>query len=111
MTATMGFRPFSNEHPRTVDVDVSSPSFWSQTFLERDQAFARLRAEAPVSWHPPFEDPMVPPELHGEKGFWAITKAADIRTVSLDNELFSSQTTVEQVTGPAGRRCGTTTTR
>ena len=43
--------------------------------------FDRLRAEAPVYWHP---EP-------GDTGFWAITKHADVRAVSHDHHTFSSE--------------------
>jgi cytochrome P450 len=42
--------------------------------------FARLRAEAPVCWHP---------EASGT-GFWALTRHADVLTVSRDSARFSS---------------------
>lgn len=47
------------------------------------ETFARLRREAPVSWH----------ELEGEKapGFWAVTKHADVRAVSRDPGTYSSE--------------------
>jgi cholest-4-en-3-one 26-monooxygenase len=43
--------------------------------------FDRLRAEAPVYWHP---EP-------GDSGFWAITKHADVRAASHDCATFSSE--------------------
>ena len=43
--------------------------------------FDRLRAEAPVFWHPEPTD----------TGFWAITKHADVRTVSHDHHTFSAE--------------------
>src|SRR3546814_11093784 len=43
--------------------------------------FDRLRREAPVCWHP---EP-------GDTGFWAVTKHADVRTVSHDWATFSSE--------------------
>jgi cholest-4-en-3-one 26-monooxygenase len=43
--------------------------------------FDRLRREAPVHWHPEPDGP----------GFWAVTKHADVRTVSHDWETFSSE--------------------
>jgi cholest-4-en-3-one 26-monooxygenase len=43
--------------------------------------FDRLRAEAPVYWHPEPDD----------TGFWALTKHADVRAASHDSELFSSE--------------------
>lgn len=43
--------------------------------------FDRLRREDPVHWHPEPDGP----------GFWAVTKYADVRTVSHDWETFSSE--------------------
>lgn len=80
----------ANEHPFTTGQDISSDAFWKQTFVERDEAFAWLRQNAPVSWHPPMEDENVPPEIHLEAGFWAVTRLTDIQHVSQNNELFSS---------------------
>lgn len=45
------------------------------------EQFARLRREAPVHWHP---------EPAG-RGFWAITRHADVRAVSRDAATFSSE--------------------
>jgi cytochrome P450 len=81
----------ANEHPLTTDKDIISEAFWHQRFEERDETFAWLRKNAPVSWHLPVQDPDNPPEQHGEKGFWAVTKASDIEYVSQNNKLFSSE--------------------
>ncbi|MDQ1521793.1 MAG: cholest-4-en-3-one 26-monooxygenase, partial [Actinomycetota bacterium] len=43
--------------------------------------FETLRRDAPVFWHP---------EPDG-KGFWAVTKHADVLAISRDNESFSSE--------------------
>ncbi|MET0903797.1 MAG: cytochrome P450 [Acidimicrobiales bacterium] len=43
--------------------------------------FDRMRAEAPVCWHPEKDD----------TGFWALTKHADVKTVSHDSATFSSE--------------------
>jgi cytochrome P450 len=69
-------------------IDLSSRAFWSTTATERELAFAELRAERPVSWHPPVEDAL----MHDpdDRGYWAITRRADIVTVSRDNEVFLS---------------------
>lgn len=40
-------------------VDLSSRAFWSSTAAERERSYAVLRAERPVSWHPPVEDAML----------------------------------------------------
>ncbi len=77
---------YTTHHPFTADVDISSDTFWARPFRERDEAFARLRAEAPVSWHAPvsYHSP------HSQEGFWAVTTAADITTVSTDSDLYQS---------------------
>ncbi len=63
-----------------VDLDLVDPdSFLSGMPFE---AFARMRDEAPVFWH---EQPDGP-----GGGFWAVTRAADIREVSRTPEVFSS---------------------
>ncbi len=43
-------------------------------------AYARLRSESPVAWHPENDGP----------GFWALSKWADVRTVSRQPQRFSS---------------------
>jgi cytochrome P450 len=78
---------FATAHPLTTDLDISSAAFWAQPFDARERTFARLRAEAPVSWHPSVE---VGYE-HPQQGFWAVTLAEDITTVSHDSERFQSR--------------------
>ena len=77
----------STPHERTIDVDISSDAFWAKSFEERDESFARLRREAPVSWHPPTEFPFP----HEEAGFWAVVKNDDINTVSRQTQRFGSR--------------------
>ena len=48
------------------------------------EVFTRLRRETPVHWSPLAGHP-------GEAGFWSITRAADIRELSLDHKTFSSE--------------------
>ena len=79
----------SNSHEPTTAYDISSRDFWAKTPDERDDTFRRLRAEAPVSWHAPLEGTL-PPEVHQQSGFWAVTRAEDISFVSQHHELFSS---------------------
>jgi cholest-4-en-3-one 26-monooxygenase len=43
-------------------------------------SFRRLRAEAPIAWHPERDGP----------GFWVVSKWADVRAVSLDQATYSS---------------------
>ncbi|MBH0024826.1 MULTISPECIES: cytochrome P450 [unclassified Salinibacterium] len=81
---------YSTEHELTTDEDISSEDFWRKSFEQRDETFARLRKDNPVSWHRSLEVPTMPQEVHGEAGFWAVTLAEDIRFVSENNEIFSS---------------------
>jgi cytochrome P450 len=75
--------------PRAYDpIDLSSRAFWSTSAQARERSFAELRAERPVSWHPPVEDAlMADPD---DPGYWAITRRDDIVAVSRDNEAFLS---------------------
>jgi cytochrome P450 len=69
-------------------IDLSSRAFWSTTAADREASFAELRAHRPVSWHPPVEDAL----MHDpdDRGFWAVTRHADIVAVSRDSETFLS---------------------
>lgn len=69
-------------------IDLSSRAFWSTTAADRERSFAVLRAERPVSWHPPVQDAL----MHDpdDRGYWAVTRRADIVTVSRGNEVFLS---------------------
>ena len=69
-------------------IDLSSRAFWSTTAAERERSFAVLRAERPVSWHPPVEDALVSDP--DDPGYWAVTRRADIVSVSRNNEVFVS---------------------
>jgi cytochrome P450 len=69
-------------------IDLSSRAFWSTTATERERSFAVLRAERPVSWHPPVEDAVMP-DPH-DPGYWAVTRRADIAAVSRNNDVFLS---------------------
>lgn len=69
-------------------IDLSSRAFWSTTAAERERSFAVLRAERPVSWHPPVEDALMPDP--DDPGYWAVTRRADIVAVSRNNEVFLS---------------------
>src|SRR5437588_7868060 len=69
-------------------IDLSSRTFWASTAAERERSFAVLRAERPVSWHPPVEDSLM--QDPDDRGYWAITRRADIVKVSRNNEMFLS---------------------
>jgi cytochrome P450 len=49
------------------------------------ELFSQLRAECPVHWTPRIS------EYPEEAGYWSVTRADDIRSVSLDWETFSSE--------------------
>ena len=55
---------------------------------EREQSFAKLRADRPISWHPPVEDSLMPDP--DDPGYWAVTRHADIVAVSRNSESFLS---------------------
>jgi cytochrome P450 len=85
MTAMTGM----SDTARAYDaIDLSSRAFWSTTAAERERSFAELRAERPVSWHPPVEDAL----MHDpdDPGYWAVTRRSDIAAVSRNNEVFLS---------------------
>jgi cytochrome P450 len=69
-------------------IDLSSRAFWATTAAERERSFAVLRAERPVSWHPPVEDALMPDP--DDPGYWAVTTRADIVKVSRNNDAFLS---------------------
>ena len=69
-------------------IDLSSRAFWATTAADRERSFAVLRAERPVSWHPPVEDALMhDPDDHG---YWAVTRRSDIVTLSRTNDVFLS---------------------
>ncbi len=87
--AVMTGTPGAEASGRAYDeIDLSSRAFWSTTAADRERSFAVLRAERPVSWHPPVEEAaLTDPD---DPGFWAITRHVDIVTVSRTHEVFLS---------------------
>jgi cytochrome P450 len=77
---------FSTAHALSTDIDISTSAFWAKSFEEREESFAQLRSEAPVSWHRPLDWH----EPHQQEGFWAVTRAEDIATVSLSPDVYRS---------------------
>jgi cytochrome P450 len=75
--------------PTLETIDLAAKSFWARPQSERDAAFTVLRREDPVPWSRPAESDLLPPELN-TKGFWSLTKHADIRWASRRPEIFSS---------------------
>jgi cytochrome P450 len=70
-------------------IDLSARSFWEQPVGARDEAFAELRRERPISWHGPPESVLIPPE-EGTGGYWAVVRHGDVRTVSRAPDVFCS---------------------
>src|ERR1700757_2052434 len=63
-------------------VDLADPSVWDDG--PPYELFARMQREAPVHFSAQKSAP-------GEGGFWSITRAADVRTVTRDHRTFSSE--------------------
>jgi cytochrome P450 len=70
-------------------IDLSDHRFWELPPEARDDGFAALRAEAPVSW---FRQPATPiePDPDPTDGYWAALGYEEIRTVSRTPEVFCS---------------------
>ncbi|MBX9656734.1 cytochrome P450 [bacterium] len=64
------------------DIDLGDLELWEDG--PPYAIFARLRREAPVHWSPFASRP-------DETGFWSITRAADVRQISMDWQTFSSE--------------------
>jgi len=77
-----------NDTTRPYDeLSVSPLSFWSQTAEQREKVFEVLRRERPISWHPPLEGALIPPE---NDGVWVVTTHELISYVSKNPQLFCS---------------------
>ena len=70
-------------------IDLSALDFWARTPDEREEAFAELRRERPVSWHGPFESVLVEPD-ESTGGYWALTRYEDVRHASRNPRTFCS---------------------
>ena len=85
----MTVSPLTSANERPYDpIDLSSRAFWSTGAATREKDFAVLRAERPVSWHPPVEDALMPDPT--DRGFWAVTRHADVVAVSRDSDTYLS---------------------
>nr|WP_174267665.1 cytochrome P450 [Nocardioides zeae] len=74
--------------PRAYDpLSVSHLDFWAATAEEREKTFRQLREQRPVSWHPPLEGALMPPE---NEGVWVVTSHALIGEVSKHPEIYCS---------------------
>lgn len=84
----MTVSPITSTERAYDPIDLSSRAFWSTTAADRETAFAQLRAHRPVSWHPPVEDSLMPDPA--DRGYWAVTRHADVVEVSRNSEVFLS---------------------
>lgn len=67
-------------------VDLGSWEFWAMDDDVRDGAFATLRREAPISYHPP----LFVEDFSDNVGHWALTRYDDVFYASRHPEIFSS---------------------
>jgi len=67
-----------------ADLDLTDLDLFEKGFPH--EAFARLRREAPVHWHPPT------PNTPDGEGFWVVSRHADVLAVFHDAATFSSVT-------------------
>jgi cytochrome P450 len=73
-------------------IDVSDMDFWACSPEQRDEVFAQLRRDRPVSSQRPVVSPLMGAVNEDESGYWAVVRNADIVTVSRNAEVFSSAT-------------------
>jgi cytochrome P450 len=69
-----------------TDVELDKLSFWTRPMAEREEAFRHLRETPGLSWfheHSVLEEPK-------PKGFWAVTRYADVKAVGRDAGTYSS---------------------
>jgi cytochrome P450 len=87
------------EAPHSPDVDLGSLDFWARPAQERDEAFARLRRDAPISLQEPVEDILDLPDSQ-QHSYWAIVRYEDIRRISRDPQTFCSSEGVQLAEAP-----------
>ena len=73
--------------PEYDPLSISPVAFWAATAEEREGTFRQLREQRPISWHPPLEGALMPPE---NDGVWVCTTHDLIAEVSKHPELFCS---------------------
>lgn len=74
----------TSARPR-AEFSLADPDFWRRDDI--NAAFARLRAELPLSWHDEPESEWFP---NAGRGFWALVRHADVSAVSKDQATFTS---------------------
>lgn len=77
------------EPPPVEDHRIGTADFWQLPAEQRDEVFATLRRERPLSRHPAPDD-MLGIGERDERPFWAVVRHDDIRRVSRDPRTFCS---------------------
>ncbi|MEO9221440.1 MAG: cytochrome P450 [Mycobacteriaceae bacterium] len=72
--------------PSLADIDLSDKEFWTRPPAEREAAFAVLRGEEAFLFYAEPVVPFIPPG----PGYYAVTRHADIETISSQPALFCS---------------------
>lgn len=75
--------------PPVEDHRIGTSDFWMRPAEERDEVFAKLRREQPLSRHPAIDDVLGIGE-RDDRPYWAIVRHEDIRRVSRDPQTFCS---------------------
>jgi cytochrome P450 len=76
--------------PPVEDSQIHLLDFWSQPAEVRDEVFAELRRDKPLSRHLPPEDILDLGIEADDRPFWAVVRHEDIRRVSRDPKTFCS---------------------
>jgi cytochrome P450 len=79
----------ASESSHVPEVDLGSLDFWATPAEERDEYFAELRRDRPISHHEPPEDILGLPDPE-RAGYWAIVRYEDVRKISRDPQTFCS---------------------
>jgi methyl-branched lipid omega-hydroxylase len=69
------------------EIDLSDPEFWVRPLAERDAAFRTLREDDPIRF---FEEPIVSEIFPPGRGYYALTRHADVVEASKHPALFCS---------------------
>ena len=72
------------------DFDLSDLEFWAQPIEVREAAFRALRAERPIAFYEEMDLPDSAIPIPAGRGYWALTRYADIVEVSRHPELYCS---------------------
>ena len=78
----LNWMPGNKDEPALEDLRVADDELWQKG--PPHETFKRLRRECPVHWSSGIT------QTPGDAGFWSVTKADDVTTVSRDWETYSS---------------------